>query len=138
MEELDEDLEAWVVDDDSVLLAELQEIDNGHAARGVFDSGFRITARNKARARALPRYRKESRARRAANELRASEGAVHRLYRALGRRPFRTLEAPGRVQPVLDRWRTTDGKGEPGGFPDPSRLTLDDLLRTHPSRNPWY
>jgi hypothetical protein len=139
MKEFDEDLETWVVDDNSDLLTELQEIDNDHAGRGVFDSSFRITARNRARARALLRYRnEESRAHRAANELRASEGAIHRLYRALARRPFRTLEGPDRVQPVLDRWRTTDGNGKPGGFPDPSRLTLDNLLRTHPSRNPWY
>lgn len=71
MRELDEDLETWVVDDNSVLLTELQEIDSDHAARNVFDSSFRITARNRARARALLRYRnEESRSRRAANELR--------------------------------------------------------------------
>lgn len=137
--ELDEDLETWVVDDDSELRADLLRIDNEHSARGTLNSGLRVADRNAARGRALLRYRNEERrVRREANELRNAEGVLHRAWRWICHNPLPDIRAPERVEPVLDRWRSPDGSQHPGGFPDPTRLGLEDLLSTSPTRNPWW
>lgn len=108
----------------------------------MFGSSFRTTARNRAQARALLRYRNEERrARRAASELRASEGAIHVLYRTLVRRPFqvaaRARSRRAGARPLADGRRPSEARrlsrpreanvGEPAGdAPEPKPVVLSE------------
>jgi hypothetical protein len=88
----------------------------------------------RAKEAALHAYRDQERqALRDVARIRDSERWLHRFWRWHLGRPFLTLSAPRRVQPVLDGWRLPPIKHlSPNDAPqlleDPTRRTLEDSL----------
>ena len=104
--ECDEDLEQWVADDHHRLKQELRKINANHAERKAFHSTFRLQERADAKSHALHHFRdQERRARRLLAEVMVGEGWMHRVCRLVSHHPARTLTAPERVRPILDKWR---------------------------------
>lgn len=108
--ELDEDLEAWVLDNDLRLKRELEAIRDDHNSRNTLYSSFRLQDQARAKERALQAYRdQERRAQRVRAELDMKEGIYHRGWRLVRRRPLPSLSTPSKAHPTLERWRGAIG-----------------------------
>jgi hypothetical protein len=122
--ELDEDLEAWVLDDDLRLKRELEAIRDEHNSRGMLYSSFRLKDQAEAKERALRAYREqERRAQRIRLELRMGEGVFHRAWRSLTSHRFPKLYSPSKAHPTLERWRA------PVGYNGASARPVDPTTR---------
>jgi hypothetical protein len=129
---LDQDLERWVADDHRQLRADMAGVADEHNSRNVFYSGFHLAARGEVKTQALQRYRDRlAETTRAFDDLVGEESWAHDLWRNLRRREPLALQAPGRVEAVIDEWRRDAVVPSIGSAQvyDPTRWTTDDLLR---------
>lgn len=126
--DLDDDLEAWVLDDDLRLKRELETIGNEFNEKGTFYSSFRLTAQARAKERALQAYRdQERRVQRQRVELRLSEGLLHGAWRFVTSQPMPRLGVPAKAKPVLDNWRAPVGHDGASASPvDPTNRRLPE------------
>jgi hypothetical protein len=134
VDDLNEDLERWVVDDTARLVRELRDLRNDLNKRNAFYSGEYGFQLGTAKERALQAYRdQETRASREAATIPDREGWMHEFWRRWRRKPRHELTAPSRVKPVVDLWRLTPSKHlqpeeTPPPVDDPSARTLDEVI----------
>jgi hypothetical protein len=130
--ERDEDLAQWVSDDHLRLTREIRQIKNELAARGMLSSGEYGYLIGLAKEGALQAYRDQERqATRDVARIYETEGWLHSLWRVASRKKRATLDAPQRVQPILDSWRLPVGAhltDTPAPILDPTRRNLEDTL----------
>lgn len=142
----DDSLADWVGDQNAVLRQECEgiraavgalpaDLDDSERAKAVHNVDCRIAA---SREESLHQYRDE--ARRAGlrrDEILASEGWPHRVWRKLTNQPPRPLMTPDRAREILDAWRKPSQMGaKPVPVIDPSRRTLADAIKVMPVTGP--
>jgi hypothetical protein len=134
VDDLNEDLERWVVDDTARLKRELRDLRNDLNKRNLFYSGEYGFQLGIAKERALQSYRdQETRALREAAALHDHEGWMHELWRRWRRMPRRGLTAPATVKPVLDVWRLPPSQHlqpeeTPLAVDDPTARTIAEVV----------
>lgn len=129
---LDEDLERWVADDHRKLRQELDRTVNDYSGRGLLYSGALIGALAHVKSSALQRYTdRHAETVRAFDDLLAAESGPHEMWRRARRRGPLALRSPGRVEPVIDEWRTDVRRFgmDAAEVYDPTRWTTEDLVR---------
>jgi hypothetical protein len=137
--QMNSQLEAWVDDRNRKLLQELSGVKNDLAGRGLMNSGIHGAQAAETKTRALHEYRDQRWLMELElQRLSAAEGGWHRFWRRrLGAVHGLALPAADRVEPVLDRWRepiVRHGSDMPVTPFDPTRRTLDDLLKELPQQ----
>jgi hypothetical protein len=128
----DEDLASWVADRSLALERELAEKSEELNKDNLFYSGVHGTALARLKERALHGYRDQERqARRDVAVARERESWIHAFWRRRRKRPFLTLTAPERVQPLLDVWRSsvTRHGDSPVEVVDPTRRALNEAVQ---------
>ncbi|HYH60269.1 MAG TPA: hypothetical protein VD766_00225 [Solirubrobacterales bacterium] len=128
IEECDQSLAEWVVDQHRSLMQRFHELDQEAASLEVVPSGGTIRAeQNAARTLLLYEYRSELRsARTFCRTVEVEERSAHRFYRRLRGRPFPLLRAPAEATPVVLYWLD--------GLPtNPLTWTLADAVAAVPS-----
>jgi len=128
----DEDLASWVADRSLALERELAEKTEELNKENLFYSGAHATALARLKERALHEYRDQERqAERDVALARERESWLHAFWRRRRGRPFPSLTAPKRAQPVLDVWRSsvTRHGDSPIEVVDPTRRTLGEVIQ---------
>ncbi len=104
--EYDEDFASWVSDRTLALRREIAVTTEAMNKKNLYDGGHHANALALLKEQALHQYRDElRRVSRSVTALREREGPFHRYWRR--HRPFPSLGAPARAQPILDAWRST-------------------------------
>jgi len=128
----DEDLASWVADrslaPERELAAKTEELNK----ENLFYSSTHGTTLALIKERALHEYRDQERqAERDVALARERETSLHASWRRRGNRPFPSLTAPKRAQPVLDAWRSSVIRhgDSPIEVVDPTRRTLGEAIQ---------
>jgi len=122
-------LVAWTDDHTLKLARQMQAVTEDENRKGTLYSSGHGQALADAKAQALHDFRDEEwRAEIELARLRAREGAWHRLWRHLRRKPSPRLAARDEVEPFLDRWREPITRH--GSQPSDAVTPLDRTKRT--------